>query len=686
MADDFPPNVKVLKDLQYGPHGDANKLDLYLPKDMNAKTPVIVWIHGGSWSMGKKEPWPAIALVDKGYAVASIDYRLSGNTTFPAQVRDAKAAVRWIRENADKYNIDPNRMGAWGSSAGGHLAALVGTSGDDKELEGTEPNPLRTSSKVQAVCVFCGPTDLKAFSEYRPSFKGISPDAPKEIVTKLFGGDLKNREVFLTQANPINYVSPKSPPMLIMHGDADPLVPVSQSQMLADALKKSGVKSELIILPGIGHRIFQRSKDLWEVERFFDESLLNIDDSKRAKAQDDTKVVATFDHAAVGGKPRSMDLYADGRIFTPANMNTWKLEGDQLTLKWYTEKSPTGMWTDVCTLDKDGKTYHGKNQEGTVVSGKLTNGMNLRDFVKSHPDVDIIPASYRSEDVSLLPRDAALSRMTGAHWEQVEGGYKVAISGFSPAERKDAVMQLTEILNKNLGGIKGATFTQSSMMVDDALAKKITDKFAELQAQDKKVAGNSAADFTRKFSSNKGPLTQGNYERTRADLDKLADLARGMPNSEKPEIRMDKTEAVLVFKDQLQADRFSTLLLEAQSKAGIDKSMVAVDAPKDKKSVSVRYVKLNSLSSKEAAAFFDKAAEAVKVEQKKAVNPSKKVSLVEPPVDFNRDLLASVDRIEQMFGSSPAQAKPDVVEVAQLPSPRILAAMPAIDTNGPSKV
>ncbi len=685
MADDFPSNVKVLKDLQYGPHGDANKLDLYLPKDMNAKTPVIVWIHGGGWQKGNKSEWPAITLVDKGYAVASINYRLSGEAKFPAQIHDAKAAVRWIRENADKYNIDPNRIGAWGQSAGGHLAALLGTSGDSKDLEGPAPNPLRTSSKVQAVCDWCGPVDLKAFSEHRVTTNSFPSDLPEQITTKLLGGALKDKMALARQANPMNYVSHQSPPLLAMHGDKDTLVPISQSKLLVDSLKRAGVKADIMALPGVDHRLFNERKYIWEVESFFNKTLLNIDDQERVKGLDNTKVVATFEHNAIGGVPSLINLYADGRIISPAGMPTWRVDDDKLYIHWYNEKSPTGVWVDASTISMDGKTYHGRNQEGTVVSGRLTNGVNLRDFVKPHPDVDIIPASYRSEDVSLLSQDTALSRATGTHWEQVPEGYKVKLSGFSPAERKDAVMQLTEILNKNIGGTKGSSFTQSSMMVDDSLAQEITDKFAQLQAQDKKVAGNSAADFTRKFSSNKGPLTQANYDRTRADLDKLADLARSMPNMEKPEIRMDKTEAVLLFKDQLHADRFSTLLLEAQSKAGIDKKAYAFDTPKDKKSVSVSYVKLNSMSSKEAAAFFDKAVEAVKIEQKKAVNPSKKVSLVEPSQDFNRDLLASVERIEQMFGSAPAPAKPDVAEVAQLPSPRILAAMPVIDTNGPSK-
>ena len=136
-ASPLPPGVQVHRDLEYIPGGHArNKLDLYLPAKADHALPVIVWIHGGGWPGGSKEGCPAVPFVAKGYAVASINYRLSQHAVFPAQIEDCKAAIRWLRANAEKYDLDPKRIGVWGASAGGHLVALLGTSGGERELEG----------------------------------------------------------------------------------------------------------------------------------------------------------------------------------------------------------------------------------------------------------------------------------------------------------------------------------------------------------------------------------------------------------------------------------------------------------------------------------------------------------------------------------------------------------------------
>ena len=155
-----PPGVTVLRDLQYiqGGHG-RNRLDLYLPDKADGRLPLVVWIHGGAWWAGSKEGCPAVPLVGKGYAVASINYRLSQHAVFPAQIEDCKAAIRWLRANAVKYHLDPDHVGVWGESAGGHLVAMLGTTGNAKELEGTGGN-LDQSSHVQCVIDWFGPSDL----------------------------------------------------------------------------------------------------------------------------------------------------------------------------------------------------------------------------------------------------------------------------------------------------------------------------------------------------------------------------------------------------------------------------------------------------------------------------------------------------------------------------------------------
>ncbi len=218
-------------------------LDLYSPENVSGPLPVIVWIHGGGWSRGRKEQCPAVSLVDDGYAVASIDYRLTSVAPFPAQIEDCKAAVRWLRANASAYHLDPDRIGVWGNSAGGHLAALLGTSGGVPELEGNGDN-MQYSSRVQAVCDAAGPVDLVA---------EMSPKAMSRIEA-LLGGALEKNKSKAIAASPIHYVSKDDPPFLIVHGEFDRVVPVEQSQRFYEALQKAGVNATLKILPQRGHQ------------------------------------------------------------------------------------------------------------------------------------------------------------------------------------------------------------------------------------------------------------------------------------------------------------------------------------------------------------------------------------------------------------------------------------------------
>ncbi|QEL20273.1 alpha/beta hydrolase [Limnoglobus roseus] len=259
----FPEGTTVEKDVAYGPH-ERNKLDVAVPKG-DGPFPLLIWIHGGGWEAGDKGGFgPFAGQVARGYAVATINYRFAKHAIFPAQIEDAKAAVRFLRTNAKKYHFDADHFGVGGLSAGGHLSALLGTSGGMKELEGDkEAKP--DASRVQAVLDLFGPTDLGKLSP------AVAKDNP---VTRLLGGDTGTKKDLAKAGTPQTYVSKDDPPFLIIHGDADTLVPVKQSEDLQAALTKGGVKSELIVVKGAGHGPGISSKENSEkINAFFDASL-----------------------------------------------------------------------------------------------------------------------------------------------------------------------------------------------------------------------------------------------------------------------------------------------------------------------------------------------------------------------------------------------------------------------------
>lgn len=264
--------VKAMRDLEYAkPGGKPQLLDLFVPEKADGPLPLIVWIHGGAWLGGSKNGTPAMGQLRRGYAVASINYRLSQEAIFPAQIHDCKAAIRWLRAHAKEYNLDPKRIGVWGSSAGGHLVALVGTSGDVKELEGDEGN-LDQSSRAQAVCDWFGPTDFCQMAAHALPDSKLDHDAAGSPESKLIGGPIQENKDKVAKANPITYVSKDDPPFLIMHGDKDPLVPHHQSELLNDALKKAGVAVTFKTVEGAGHG-FGGPDVMKTVEEFFDKHL-----------------------------------------------------------------------------------------------------------------------------------------------------------------------------------------------------------------------------------------------------------------------------------------------------------------------------------------------------------------------------------------------------------------------------
>jgi acetyl esterase/lipase len=239
----------VIRDLAYVPGGHLRqKLDLYLPTTGKAPFPILVWIHGGAWQSGSKDNCPITqqALVRNGYALASINYRLSTDAPFPAQLQDCKSAVRWLRAHARHYRLDPDRIGVSGASAGGHLAALLGTTGTTREFD--LGDYLDQSSQVQAVCDFFGPSDFVAFA----ALPGYVEQEDSPIVN-LLGGTVRQKPELARKASPVNWVRPGTAPFLILHGDNDPLVPISQSQLLFNVLKSRGVPVQFHTIHGAGH-------------------------------------------------------------------------------------------------------------------------------------------------------------------------------------------------------------------------------------------------------------------------------------------------------------------------------------------------------------------------------------------------------------------------------------------------
>ena len=264
------PGVRILRELEYVPGGHKrNKLDLYLPaqQQKSEPLPLLIWVHGGAWLGGDKQNCPALRFLNRGYAVASINYRLSQHAIFPAQIEDCKSAIRWLRENSGKYNFDGARFGVWGSSAGGHLVALLGTAGDVKEFD--KGRNWDVSSRVQAVCDFFGPTDFTKIGQFPSNIQHDAADSPE---AKLLGGPIHQNIEAAQRANPIAYITKDDPPFLIVHGDNDKIVPHNQSQLLYEALKSAGVPVKFHTVKRAGHG-FSRPKVDKMVEDFFDKHL-----------------------------------------------------------------------------------------------------------------------------------------------------------------------------------------------------------------------------------------------------------------------------------------------------------------------------------------------------------------------------------------------------------------------------
>lgn len=252
-----PPNHK---NISYATTSPKQKLDLYLPSG-NGPFPTVIFVHGGAFRFGDQDsvdPTVGQALLDAGYAIVSVDYRLSGDATFPAAVQDVKAAVRWTRANAAKYQLDPNRFVAFGESAGGNLAALIGTTANAKTVfDAPNLGNAGVSSAVKAVVDFFGPNDFSQIDSFLRAggcpAAGINHNTAQGFESLYLGAALPTVPAKVKQANPVTYVDAKDPVFLIQNGTKDCLVGGGQGKLLADALDRVGVTFSRDLFQGAGH-------------------------------------------------------------------------------------------------------------------------------------------------------------------------------------------------------------------------------------------------------------------------------------------------------------------------------------------------------------------------------------------------------------------------------------------------
>ncbi len=241
---------RVVRDIDYARDGDlAHRLDLHLPSG-KPKHPLIVWVHGGAWRSGSKASMPLGKLVADGHAVASVDYRLSTQARFPAQVHDIKAAIRFLRAHAMEWNLSAHKIIVAGDSAGAHLAALVGVSNGVRDLEGAVGKHQDRSSNVQAILSFYGASNLGTILKQSTPF-GLNMRVP--ALALLLGAQPEEAPELAALASPVTHVDPRDPPLLLLHGDQDPQMPINQSHELAGAYKQAGVFVHFEVVHGAAH-------------------------------------------------------------------------------------------------------------------------------------------------------------------------------------------------------------------------------------------------------------------------------------------------------------------------------------------------------------------------------------------------------------------------------------------------
>lgn len=264
----LPEGVELKRDVVYGRGGGRDlRLDLFLPKSGAGPFPAVVYVHGGGWTGGNRTAFQrqAAYMAARGIAGFCIEYRLSGEAKFPAALHDSKAAVRWVRANAKTYRINPEKIGAAGGSAGGHLVAMLGTTAGIKRFEGDGGNPGQ-SSRVAAVAAFNPVLDFETLG------KRAGANASNAIA-RFLGATYAENPRLWADASPITHASKDSAPFLFLHGTADTTVPYQQSLDMIERLKAAGVHAELFTAEGAAHGFFNRppffEPALKRMEEFF---------------------------------------------------------------------------------------------------------------------------------------------------------------------------------------------------------------------------------------------------------------------------------------------------------------------------------------------------------------------------------------------------------------------------------
>ena len=262
--------VNVERDIAYaGTDNPRQKLDLYLPKEKSGKLPVVVFIHGGGWKAGDKSSAAPklLQLVNTGkFAGVSVAYRLTNEAQWPAQIHDCKAAIRWVRGNAEKYGFDAEKIAAWGTSAGGHLVSFLGTSGDVKELEGDLGDHDKQSSAVTCVVNFFGPENFLSMVNQESTVNRTTPGYPEAL---LLGGRVQEKQDAAKEASPVTHISKGDAAFLTAHGTEDPLVPFAQATELHERLKAAEVSSVLVTMKDGGHGFVSPELDTM-IQKFLD--------------------------------------------------------------------------------------------------------------------------------------------------------------------------------------------------------------------------------------------------------------------------------------------------------------------------------------------------------------------------------------------------------------------------------
>ncbi|MFM8578421.1 MAG: alpha/beta hydrolase fold domain-containing protein [Planctomycetaceae bacterium] len=262
----LPEGVRAEFDIPYAATDNPRQqLDLYLPTKITERSlPLLVFIHGGGWRAGSKRAGTILLpLVQSGeYAIASVGYRFTDEAIWPAQIHDCKAAIRWLRGNAATYGIDPDRIGVAGSSAGGHLVCLLGTTCGIADIEGTLGEHRDQPTHVSCVVNQFGPTDFLHIEE--------ANGTAKDLVSKLLGGRPDAVPDIAREASPVTHVSKDDAPVICIHGTADPLVPYSQSTKLDEACEAAGVECLVLTIQDGGHGGFANPEIILRTKQFID--------------------------------------------------------------------------------------------------------------------------------------------------------------------------------------------------------------------------------------------------------------------------------------------------------------------------------------------------------------------------------------------------------------------------------